>query len=84
MKQGAFASIEPVLHRREAICELLGEPYDPARWNDWRWQMRHRLTRLDQFEKLIDLTEGERRGFLLAHEKFSVAVTPQFAALIDP
>ncbi|HKV08284.1 MAG TPA: KamA family radical SAM protein [Thermoanaerobaculia bacterium] len=84
MKQGAFASIEPVLHRREAICEILGEPYDPARWNDWRWQMRHRLTRLDQFEKLIDLTEAERRGFLLAHEKFSVAVTPQFASLIDP
>lgn len=84
MKQEALASSPTVTTRREAICELLGEPYDPAHWNDWRWQMRHRLTRLDQFEKLIDLTEAERRGFLLAHEKFSVAVTPQFASLIDP
>ena len=81
----AFASaaeFEP--SRREKICAIFGEPYDPGLWNDWHWQLRHRLTRLDQFEKLLDLTEAERRGLLLASEKFSVAVTPHFASLIDP
>lgn len=85
MKQEAFAPVlTDTATRREEICALFGESYDPARWNDWRWQMRHRLTRLDQFEKLLRLTESERRGLLLASEKFSVAITPHFASLIDP
>ena len=85
MKQEAFAEIlTDSLTRREEICALFNEDYDPARWNDWRWQMRHRLTRLDQFDRILRLTESERRGLLLASEKFSVAVTPHFAALIDP
>lgn len=84
MKQEAFASVAIETPRREEICAILDQPYDPDHWNDWRWQMRHRFTRLDQFERLLDLTESERRGLLLASEKFSVAVTPQFATLIDP
>ncbi len=70
--------------RREAICRLFAEPYDPARWNDWRWQMRHRLSRPEQFEALLRLTPAERRGLALSREKFAVAVTPHFAELIDP
>jgi lysine 2,3-aminomutase len=84
MKLEAFASSAVETPRREEICNLLGLPYDPDHWNDWRWQMRHRLTRLDQFEKVLRLTESERRGLMLASEKFSVAVTPHFASLIDP
>jgi len=84
MKQEAFASYSVETSRREEVCDVLDVPYDPDHWNDWRWQMRHRLTRLEQFEKLLRLTESERRGLLLASEKFSVAVTPEWATLIDP
>jgi lysine 2,3-aminomutase len=84
MNREAFASVLSDTARREEVCQALGVPYDPAQWRDWRWQMRHRLTRLEQFERLVHLTESERRGLVLASEKFSVAVTPQFATLIDP
>jgi lysine 2,3-aminomutase len=84
MSHEAVASQLSDTARREEICSVVNDSYDPARWADWRWQMRHRLTRLDQFEKLLRLTEAERRGLTLASEKFSVAVTPQFATLIDP
>jgi lysine 2,3-aminomutase len=85
MKQEAFASVAPLsIGREAALCAVVGEGYDPATWGDWRWQMRHRLTRLDQFERLLRLTDAERRGLMLASEKFSVAVTPHFASLIDP
>ncbi len=84
MKQEAFASVAVESSQREEICAIFDLPYDPDHWNDWRWQMRHRLTRLDQFERLLDLTDAERRGLLLASEKFSVAVTPHFASLLDP
>jgi lysine 2,3-aminomutase len=68
---------------RQAICEIFGEPYDPALWGDWRWQARRRLTRLEHFERYLALTPEERRGLELAPGKFAVSVTPHFAALMD-
>ncbi len=44
--------------RREEICRIFGESYDPARWNDWRWQMRHRFIKPEQFERLLRLDEA--------------------------
>ena len=84
MKREAVASLHTEALRRDQICSIFGESYEPTHWNDWRWQMRHRLTRLEHFEKLLRLTDEERRGLILASEKFSVAVTPHFASLIDP
>jgi lysine 2,3-aminomutase len=66
------------------ICEILGETYDCEHWNDWRWQIRHRFTKLEQFEQLLRLTPTEKRGLSIAPEKFAVAVTPYFASLLDP
>ncbi|MBN3926405.1 KamA family radical SAM protein [Nostoc sp. NMS4] len=70
--------------RYEEICQILGETYNQERWNDWRWQMRHRLTKLEHFQKLLRLSATEEQGLLIAPEKFAVAVTPYFASLLDP
>lgn len=80
------APAEPLIAgaRRLDICRILGETYDPARWNDWHWQMRHRLSRPEQFEQLLQLTPGERRGLALCQGKLAVAVTPYLAELLDP
>ena len=80
------AAADPLLAsaRRDEICRIFGETYDPARWNDWRWQMRRRLSKPEQFEQLLHLTPAERRGLVLSHEKFALAVTPHFAELINP
>ena len=32
------------------------------KWNDWRWQLSHRLNTAEDFEKLIPLTESERKA----------------------
>ena len=53
------------------------------KWNDWRWQLSHRLNSVEDFEKILDLTESEREA--LSHRNlFRVDVTPYFASLIDP
>ncbi len=70
--------------RCEEICQILGETYNQEHWNDWRWQMRHRLTKLEHFQKLLRLSTTEEQGLLIAPEKFAVAVTPYFASLLDP
>jgi lysine 2,3-aminomutase len=69
--------------RCEEICQILGETYNQERWNDWRWQMRHRLTKLEHFQRLLRLSVTEEQGLLIAPEKFAVAVTPYFASLLD-
>ncbi|MEN9733640.1 MAG: hypothetical protein RLZ45_1635 [Verrucomicrobiota bacterium] len=55
-------------------------------WNDWRWQMRNRVTSLEQLERFIPrLTREERAGALLAgRSKLAVGITPHFFSLIDP
>ena len=56
-----------------------------ADWNDWRWQLKHRLTTLEQLERLLPtLTPEERGGMVLANHKLAMAITPYFFNLIDP
>jgi lysine 2,3-aminomutase len=54
-------------------------------WNDWRWQLKHRVTTLEQLERYLPtLTKEERAGAILARAKLAVAITPHFFNLIDP
>ena len=54
-----------------------------AQWNDWRWQMSHRLNSAEDFEKVLALTESERKA-LNAPGLFRVDITPYFVSLINP
>jgi len=52
-------------------------------WNSWRWQLSNRINSVDEFEKVIHLTDSERKA-LSAPGLFRVDITPYFASLIDP
>jgi lysine 2,3-aminomutase len=52
-------------------------------WNDWRWQLSHRVNTLAEIEEILHLTDDEREG-LSAPDKFRVDITPYFISLIDP
>ena len=46
-------------------------------WNDWRWQLKNRVTTLEQLrEDLPNLSEGEIDGARLANTKLAMANTP--------
>src|SRR5450755_4095907 len=53
-------------------------------WNDWKWQLKNRVTSLAQLEQHLDLSNDERSGVLLSGTKLALAVTPHFFNLIDP
>lgn len=55
-----------------------------AEWNDWHWQLRNRVTSLQQAEKFLRLTPAEREGLLLTAHKLAFAVTPHYFNLIEP
>ncbi|MBV8585799.1 MAG: KamA family radical SAM protein [Verrucomicrobia bacterium] len=56
----------------------------PELWNDWKWQLKNRITTLADLESRINLTREERAGVILSGNKLALAVTPHFFNLIDP
>src|SRR6516164_10769948 len=56
-----------------------------ADWNNWRWQLKHRITTPEQLQRLMPtLTPEELAGAKLANHKLALAITPYFFNLIDP
>jgi lysine 2,3-aminomutase len=54
-------------------------------WNDWHWQLKHRITNADQLQRLMPgLTPSEFAGAKLANHKLALGITPYFFNLIDP
>jgi len=53
-------------------------------WDDWRWQLRHRIRTLDQLERVCTLDETERRALSQGGSLLPFAVTPYYMSLIDP
>ncbi|MBU6402430.1 MAG: KamA family radical SAM protein [Verrucomicrobia bacterium] len=59
--------------------------FPDADWNDWHWQLKHRITTLERLQQLLPtLTREEHAGTLLANHKLALAITPYFFNLIDP
>jgi lysine 2,3-aminomutase len=54
----------------------------PELWNDWKWQLKNRVTTLTQLEQHLELSNEERSGVLLSGDKLALAVTPHFFNLI--
>lgn len=54
-----------------------------AKWNDWRWQLRHRITQLVELERIICLSDDERNALMRSSASPPIAITPYFASLLD-
>lgn len=52
-------------------------------WNDWRWQMKNRITSAQELSKHIDLTEQEKEMISKCLKKFRMSITPYYAGLIN-
>ena len=52
-------------------------------WDDWRWQSRHRIRTLDQFERMLELSDEERDVLSDGGTLLPTAVTPYYMSLLD-
>lgn len=75
----AFISGERcLLFRKEFFPEV------PDReWNDWRWQLANRIKDLVGLERIIRLSEDERRAIAGHKGSLPVGITPYYASLLD-
>jgi len=54
-----------------------------ADWNDWRWQLRQRITTIDQLASILHLSDDERRAIIGFTSHLPIAITPYYASLLD-
>ena len=55
----------------------------PSEWNDWRWQLRHRLRQVDDLERILRLSDSERMAMTYLSKQIPIAITPYYMSLID-
>lgn len=56
----------------------------PIEWNDWHWQIRHRITTLGELERILRLSDDEYTALKGDGSVFPLAITPYYASLLDP
>lgn len=74
-------------NNQQEIAEKISSTSDElaSKWTDWHWQLKHSVTCVDTFEKLLDiqLKPLERRKVELTLKKFPLSITPYYLSLID-
>lgn len=70
---------EPFVSKRAPIFADIPD----EKWNNWRWQLSNRINTVEEFEKVIPLSDSERKA-LSATDLFRVDITPYYISLIDP
>ncbi|MEJ2245722.1 MAG: KamA family radical SAM protein [Acidobacteriota bacterium] len=75
----AFISGERcLLFRKEFFPEV-----SDREWNDWHWQLANRIKDLVGLERIIRLSEDERRAIVEHQGSLPVGITPYYASLLD-
>lgn len=54
-----------------------------ADWNDWRWQSRNRIRKLDQLDRMLILSDDEREALVKGESMLPVGITPYYMSLLD-
>jgi len=52
-------------------------------WSDWKWQLRHAIRDIPTLKKVINVTSEEEADLKKCLQKFRMAITPYYAALMD-
>jgi hypothetical protein len=69
----------PAVSRRAPLWDDIPD----EKWNDWRWQLSHRVNDLEEIEQILRLTDDEREG-LSAKDKLRVDITRTSSASSTP
>ncbi|MDT4761024.1 KamA family radical SAM protein [Sphaerochaeta sp. PS] len=94
MSQSVPASGSPKMVKSSTSSSLKGQAtkfrkaYFPdatrEMWNDWHWQVSHRITTLEQISRFLVLTNEERQALEHFEDRFPFSVTPYYLSLLDP
>jgi len=81
-----FKSIGNAENNPPAEEDLSPNPWKDAteeEWDDWRWQLKHRITRAEQLKLILNLSKEEIAAIEASKGRMPTAITPYFAKLMD-
>ena len=52
-------------------------------WNDWKWQVKNRITNVEQLQEVLELTGEEAEEIKRSLQTLRMAITPYYLTLID-
>ncbi len=55
-----------------------------ADWENWRWQMKNRITNTDVLKELLAIDETDLEDVIKTGSKYRWAISPYYLSLIDP
>ena len=84
LQQEATVVIRPSKKSRDYQQIGIFKDVNPLDWEDWHWQLKHRIRNKEELSQIIKLTPEEEKGIDKARGRLSMAITPYWAALIDP
>ncbi len=53
-------------------------------WNDWKWQVRNRIRSVEMVERMMTLTDDERKSVIKRTRNLPIAITPYYFSLLSP
>jgi lysine 2,3-aminomutase len=70
--------------KQQKIAETINPDSTITNWKDWKWQMKNRISTVDQFEKITGISFSEKEKIKLNKtlEKFPLSITPYYASFI--
>ncbi len=77
-----FMSEEKNQARKRKIMDYFGAT--ESDWNNWRWQMRNRISDVKKLRQLLTLSDEEAGQIEFVSKKFRWAVSPYYLSLMQP
>ena len=74
----------PISHNSQAFLKKYYPDTSIVEWNDWKWQIRNRIRRIDIIEKMMTLTADEKASVIRRTANLPIAITPYYFSLLDP
>lgn len=70
--------------RQQEITQKIDSKADISDWTNWKWQLRHSIRTLEQFEYLtgIEFDAQETEQLRQTFDKFPLSITPYYLSLI--
>ncbi len=69
---------------RSQIIDRLWKDIPKSDWDNWKWQMEHRICTLDELRRALKLAPEEEEGIKRKEGRLPMAITPHFLSLINP
>ncbi len=58
--------------------------FSDKEWNDWRWQMRSRITKAASLKNFLRLTTPQVEAMTAVEQRFRTVITPYYLSLANP